>query len=319
MTYVDIGWPCGLVIISINCFLYGDGYHIRKYISCGLLFLHGIRMFIGALLLFGKMSNFTYQFKEDLPRYQFAKYRWIEIDGMSTSTWWLKVQHDCGQQGFANCSLLVLPTMLCSFNKDQHINIIEICGWFIWIVSYIFENFADYQKQLFLSDIRKDKKSGKFSELYNDPSFKPCLGMKPYNTKKYFLWTYSRHPNYFGEFCCWCGFAIAASSSIPYIILNSTSTESFKLSIIILKFLNHNSQLIIYLLYLSLFLMVRVFYDCLVWWTGAAPAEHYSSIKRKEYCEYQSKVRCLFPFPFPFIGDHRISGWPNENIQKKQK
>lgn len=61
----------------------------------------------------------------------------------------------------------------------------------------------------------------------------------------------------------------------------------------------------------------RLLYDCLVHWTGAGPAEHFSVKKRPSYSEYQSHVRCFFPFPLPFIDHHCLPGWPNfEPLQK---
>jgi steroid 5-alpha reductase family enzyme len=292
MSYVDIGWPCGLVLISINAFIYGDGLPLRRYIACGLLFLHGFRMALGAILLFGKETNWTYRFKEDLPRYQFAKHRWINIDGMKEKHWWLKIQHDCGQQCFANISILALPTALCAFNKDPELHVVEMVGWLIWILAYTFENIADVQKQLFLADskkLREEKgpmKGARVSQV---------LGYYPFDTSRYYLWTVSRHPNYFGELCCWFGFALAASASVP------SATVETKV--------NHGVSNMI--LYMALMLMVRLFYDCLVWWTGAAPAEYFSCLKRKpSYQQYQCAVPCLFPFPFFGIEDHRVANWP---------
>ena len=54
-------------------------------------------------------------------------------------------------------------------------------------------------------------------------------------------------------------------------------------------------------------------YDCLVYWTGAGPAEYYSVQRRPGYRDYQAAVPCLFP---SFVGEvfdlgqHRRRGWP---------
>ena len=76
MAYVDIAWPGGLVLLSVVAFNYGSAPLARRTLVCAPLFLHGLRMFLGALMLFGKMTKFTYRFAEDLPRYRYAKQKW---------------------------------------------------------------------------------------------------------------------------------------------------------------------------------------------------------------------------------------------------
>ena len=72
MSYVDIGWPVGLVVLATNVFLYGsgdgDGNGTRSTLVALALFLHGFRMALGALVLF-----FPYVWKEDLSRYVYAQ------------------------------------------------------------------------------------------------------------------------------------------------------------------------------------------------------------------------------------------------------
>ncbi len=65
MAYVDIGWPWGLVLLSANA-IGGPGWWLRRYVVSTLMFLHGFRMCLGGAILFGKMTNWTYIFKEDL-------------------------------------------------------------------------------------------------------------------------------------------------------------------------------------------------------------------------------------------------------------
>ena len=38
-------------------------------------------------------------------------------------------------------------------------------------------------------------------------------------------------------------------------------------------------------------------YTCLVTYTGAVPAEHYSREKREGYADYQTRVNMFFPGP----------------------
>ena len=50
MSYVDIAWPFGLIMIGILSFIYGDGYSLRKILIATLYILAGLRMGIGALV-----------------------------------------------------------------------------------------------------------------------------------------------------------------------------------------------------------------------------------------------------------------------------
>ena len=51
MSYVDIGWPWGLVVIAAISFVMSDGYWLRSLLVNLLLAAVGLRMGIGALNL----------------------------------------------------------------------------------------------------------------------------------------------------------------------------------------------------------------------------------------------------------------------------
>jgi len=271
MAYVDIGWPWGLCLLAYNC-SQASGWWIRRYLVSTLMLLHGFRMSLGGALLFGKMTNFTYIFKEDLQRYKFAKHRWSQVHGMPESTWWIKAQHDTLQQCLANSIVLAAPVIIQAVNPKEELNFLEIIGWAVWVCAWLYENVADAQKRNFLlesSRIRKkltktiedgSKTAGKDLEELN----KAVNGQTPPFTNN--LWSQHRHPNYFGEWCCWLGFAISAIPSVQDLCSGSLQQCAY---------------------YLMLFYTIRVFYDCLVHWTGAGPAEHFSALKRgKNYTEY---------------------------------
>eukprot|EP00127_Corallochytrium_limacisporum_P001662 Clim_evm8s76 gene=Clim_evmTU8s76 len=286
MMYVDIGWPSGLVLLSINAFLFGNGYWVRRWVICAILFLHGFRMSMGAVYLFGAISKFTYRFKSDLPRYKYAKHRWIVHDKMPADTWWIKLQHDCAQQGFMNSILLCFPVAFAAFNTSVDLSLLELFGWLLWGSGYVFENMADVQKAKFVAHMKTASKEMKTSA----PASDAVIGLAPYDGKPYSLWTMSRHPNYFGEWICWCGIAVAGAASAWHMF---------------------DFPILAYALY-CLAMVPRVFYDCLLYWTGAEPAEYYSIRHRPKYVEYQSRVRCLFPLNLPLLNHHRERGWPHK-------
>jgi hypothetical protein len=104
---------------------------------------------------------------------------------------------------------------------------------------------------------------------------------------------------------CWVGFTVTAIGSI----LNANVWLQ-----------PEEAKYMVPVFYINLFFTVRFFYDCLVYWTGAAPAEQQSVGKRPEYREYQRTTPVLFPFKVPFLDDHKEPGWPlNDHNDAKQK
>ena len=87
--------------------------------------------------------------------------------------------------------LTLLPTLILNSKKDDK----ELCvrnyaGWTIWLIGFLLEAVADYQKFTFRSN--------------------------PANSNKWInsgLWGVVRHPNYLGEILLWTGLFISASST----------------------------------------------------------------------------------------------------------
>ncbi|CAJ1377687.1 unnamed protein product [Effrenium voratum] len=282
MTYVDIGWPSGLVAIGVIALVCGTGDWWRRSLISACYLLHGGRMALGALVLFGQATKFTFRFQEDLPRYCYAKYKWTKIEGMPARMWWLKMQQETFGQGMSNCILLCLPAFLAAANPQPGLHLTECLGLATWLLGWIFESSADAQKLAFVAETKRLRYTG------HPHACQSTLGMPPF--EKYFLWRWCRHPNYFGEWMAWLGLAVAAAPS-----LGQLAPKQFKA---------------VWFCYLvALILIPRLLYDCLVHWTGAGPAEHFSVQKRPAYLQYQKEVRCFFPFPLP-LEHHCKPGWP---------
>ena len=49
MSYVDIAWPWGLVLLGIVSYIFSDGYWLRSLLISGMVILVGLRMGFGAL------------------------------------------------------------------------------------------------------------------------------------------------------------------------------------------------------------------------------------------------------------------------------
>ena len=248
MSYVDIGWPWGVALIGIIAYCLSNNITLTQSLIMIAYVLIGSRMGLGAL----KMWSLGLLNKE-FPRYEYQKIRWKK-SGKSNEQLAMQIEALC--QGLANASFLAIPIFLVFASPLTTISFLEIFGFILFALALIFETVADYQKILFLQEMKRLNKRNMVCDVG--------------------LWRYTRHPNYFAEWMVWNGLIIA---SIPsYISL--FDSEVFWLWIFIG----------IALLYTS-----RIMYITLVYLTGAVPSEYYSSQKRPNYKAYQQSTNIFFP------------------------
>ncbi|XXK58277.1 DUF1295 domain-containing protein [Porticoccaceae bacterium nBUS_09] len=185
MSYVDIGWPWGLVLLGLVSYWLSDGYWLRSLVVSAIVILIGLRMGLGAL----KMWHMGL-LKKEFPRYQYQRRRW-EKSGKTNVQ--LALQVDAISQGLANASFLALPVFIIASNTSSKLSVFELAGLIIWALAFVMETLADIQKLAFLQEM---KKQGKQRQVCN-------VG----------LWRFCRHPNYFAEWMVWNGLIIAAIPS----------------------------------------------------------------------------------------------------------
>ena len=248
MSYVDIGWPWGVALIGIIAYCLSNNITLTQSLIMIAYVLIGSRMGLGAL----KMWSLGLLNKE-FPRYEYQKIRWKK-SGKSNEQ--LAMQIEALSQGLANASFLAIPIFLVFASPLTTISFLEIFGFILFALALIFETVADYQKILFLQEMKRLNKRNMVCDVG--------------------LWRYTRHPNYFAEWMVWNGLIIASVPS--YIAL--FDSEVFWLWIFIG----------IALLYTS-----RIMYITLVYLTGAVPSEYYSSQKRPNYKAYQQSTNIFFP------------------------
>ena len=258
MSYVDIGWPWGLVLLGIVSFIYSDGYWLRSALISSMVILVGLRMGLGAL----KMWKAGY-LEREFPRYQYQRILWKE-EGKNNTQFALQV--DAISQGMANASFLALPIFIIGTNNNESFAVLEFIGMGTWMLALIFESVADLQKLLFLKNMKKAKKHNQVCNIG--------------------LWKYCRHPNYFAEWMVWNGIIIMAIPSF------------LSLGAMEISFLSSNLSMVLWsLIGLGMLYASRMMYVTLVYTTGAIPSEHFSLIKREGYKEYQQTTNRFFPGP----------------------
>jgi len=184
LSYVDIAWPWGLVLIAAITFSMSDGYGLRVLMISLVYAFVGMRMGLGAL----KMWQSGY-FENEFPRYQYQRLRWEKAGKTNAG---LALQVEALLQGLANAGFLAFPAFVIGANTDPEISVFELLGLSLWLLAFSIETIADVQKLRFL---KKMKRTGKKNSVCN-------IG----------LWRYSRHPNYFAEWLVWTAMVIA---SIP--------------------------------------------------------------------------------------------------------
>jgi len=184
LSYVDIGWPWGLVLIGAVAYLLSDGYWVRVLVISLVYVFVGARMGLGALKLL-QLGHL----KTELPRYQYQRLRWERAGKTNIG---LQLQVEALMQGLANASFLAFPAFIIGSNTSPYISGFEILGLSLWLLAISIETIADAQKLTFL---KKMKKAGEKNSVCN-------VG----------LWQYSRHPNYFAEWLVWTAMVVA---SIP--------------------------------------------------------------------------------------------------------
>lgn len=185
MSYVDIAWPWGLVLIGVIALLLGQGYKPRIYMVAGMYLFSGLRMGIGALILFSKGH-----LNSELSRYSYQRRRWDKAGYKNLN---LSLQYEIMIQCFANITFLAIPAILMATNSTNSISTLELIGVGLWATWFVLEHISDLQKQQFLKKAFLEKKKKQVCNVG--------------------FWQYTRHPNYFSEWMVWNAMIIASLSS----------------------------------------------------------------------------------------------------------
>jgi steroid 5-alpha reductase family enzyme len=136
-----------------------------------------------------------------------------------------------------------------AISSNAALNMIDMFAAILWLVGFIFEAGGDYQLSRFKA---RDDNNGRVMDSG--------------------LWRYTRHPNYFGDFCIWWSFYLFALASGGWWSIVSPLLVSL--------------------------LLIRV--------SGVAMLEKTISVRRPEYVEYIRRTNAFFP------GPRRISNLPKE-------
>jgi len=171
---VDIGWGMGFVLIAISTLIVNQSFYPRSILVTILVTLWGGRLAYHIINRnWGKPEDFRY-----------AKWRrdwgiWL-VPRAFLQVFML--------QGFL---MLLVSTSVIYINNSvpTPLGVLDYLGLTLWIIGYYFEVVGDRQLKDFL---KKPENKGKIM--------------------KDGLWSFTRHPNYFGEATMWWGIFLIALS-----------------------------------------------------------------------------------------------------------
>ena len=223
----DIFWGAGFAVVAVSTFLWTDGVSsARSGLLTALVSLWGLRL---AAYLFWRNAG-----RGEDPRYAAMRRYW------GTRFWWVSLFTVFAFQG--TCLWIVsLPVQLGQVAPGGPLGALDAVGLVLFSIGLSFEAVGDWQLARFKAD----------------PSNAGAVMDRG-------LWRYTRHPNYFGDFCVWWGFsAIALAGPYGWLGLIGPALMSF--------------------------LLLRV--------SGVAMLERTIGERRPAYREYVQRTNAFFPGP----------------------
>jgi len=172
---VDIVWGAGFVVVAWISRIIGDGNSDRLDLLTAMVTIWGLRL---ALYLFWRNRG-----EEEDYRYQSMRRR----QGAS-----FPVRSLITVFGFQGLVMFIvsLPVQLAATPATPDIGWVGVVGVVIWGTGLFFETVGDAQLTRFKAD---PANAGTVMDRG--------------------LWRYTRHPNYFGDFCVWWGIFLVAAET----------------------------------------------------------------------------------------------------------
>lgn len=174
VSFVDTLWPLFFLIAASVFALWTQSLSDRAMLVLALVALWSLRLSIYITARnWGQPEDYRYQSIRANNEPGFAFKSLYIVFGLQGVLAWL----------------IALP-LLPAIASDSALNTIDIIAAALWIVGFIFEAGGDYQLARFKA---RDENKGRVLDTG--------------------LWRYTRHPNYFGDFCIWWSFYLFAVAS----------------------------------------------------------------------------------------------------------
>jgi steroid 5-alpha reductase family enzyme len=224
VSIVDSMWSLMFLISMLTYLVVSDGMTPRSGLVLTLVSLWAVRL--AAYITWrnwGEEEDYRYQRMRRNNAPNFAFKSIYIVFGLQAALAWF----------------ISLP-LLATVTGTKPLGILDVLGACLWLVGFFFESVGDFQLARFRAN--PDNKG----RVLNSG-----------------LWRFTRHPNYFGDFCVWWGFYLIALSAGGWWSIASPL--------------------------LMTFLLLKV--------SGVALLEKDIAKRRPEYAEYISQTNAFFPGP----------------------
>lgn len=174
---VDSFWGPGFLIVGLFTFMKSENIGARSILVTSLVTIWGLRLFMH---IFTRNWN-----KPEDYRYVNMRKRW------GTRFPFIKAYLNVFLLQGILLFIVALPIINANTSKLQDIGVVGYLGLVLWLIGFFFEVVGDKQ----LKDFKKDSfNKGKLMTTG--------------------LWSYTRHPNYFGEATLWWGIFLISINNI---------------------------------------------------------------------------------------------------------
>ncbi|WP_421120353.1 DUF1295 domain-containing protein [Aquihabitans daechungensis] len=175
---VDIIWGAGFVVVAATAAVVGDGFSDRRYLLLSLVAVWGLR-------LSGYLGWRNLGHGED--------YRYVAMrKKFGSSFWWISFFQVFLLQGVLMWVVSLPVQLSATAEEPASFGPLAFVGIAVWTVGLLFETIGDAQLAAFKAE--------------------------PHNKGRVMdrgLWRYTRHPNYFGDFCVWWGIFLITAETVP--------------------------------------------------------------------------------------------------------
>ena len=170
----DIAWGLGFIVVAATSFLASQNDNPTAYFTLLLVVIWGVRLsWHIAKRNVAKSEDYRYKkWRDDWGKWLYIR-SYLQIFIL---------------QGFLMIVVSMPILVIMAYSSNQSSYLVAL-GVLIWTIGFIFESVGDWQLQKFISN---PEHKGKIMTAG--------------------LWSYTRHPNYFGEITQWWGIGIIALS-----------------------------------------------------------------------------------------------------------
>lgn len=188
---VDPYWGFGFVVLAWTAAVISSHLNSRSILIVTLVTIWGIRL--SAYLLWRNLG------KGEDRRYQAMR------EKHGKDFWWVSLLTVFVLQGTIMW-FVAMPLLVALYYSPSasSFGIIDALGVIVWFTGLFFETVGDYQMAKFKSD------PGNQGQVMNTG-----------------LWRYTRHPNYFGDFCIWWGHYLVSLAAGAWWTFLSPAIMSF--------------------------------------------------------------------------------------------